>query len=653
MKTPVSLCLIALLLLGAMNSYATNYYVDPSNWGMNQGTLTDPWRSINDIPWYINYFKPGDTLFLKRDQWYTGTLSINSSGAAGAPIVIMGYGAGNAPKLQYNVSSPTEQNVYDRTIIRLYQANYIVIDGLELTDDYIPWWNHNVTANCGYGVNIYGTNGNGSHNVIKNCTISKLGCGVAIESGDYNTVTDCTIMNLRMILNTPDVQWDDFGAMGIMVGSSNNSIIRNIIQDCYSNSYDYTIDGGAVEMYGAVSNNKILYNKCSENLGFMEFGSASGEQALNNVIGYNLLINNGHVFWINTNNGYGVDVRNLQFYNNNVIETHAPRLPEVRNLIGIASTPWISNVLTMKNNIFWINTSSNVTDPNIQPFNGPQLIHQSNLYHLLGGSMGFNIDGTEKKLNANDQVFSNTSDSDPNQWDYELNLYGAAVSIGQSIGIDKDFFDQAVPAVLGMIDAGIAQLMSNLRLNNSTLPVTFLSVKGLPGTNGNTVAWETTNEATNHFEVQKSNDGNTFNTIANVPFNAKATTNSTKYQYVDVNKAGDVQYYRIKVVEPGNDSVFSQIVSIKNGVLTNATLSLTVFPNPASDYVMIKTSGNDLLNKELVLVNMSGMELRRTRITNATNQTQMNVSTLPKGVYAIKLMDDKTGKPQSILFTKK
>jgi hypothetical protein len=653
MKTPVSLCVMALFMLMTMHSYATNYYVDPSNWGLNKGTLTDPWRSINDIPWYIDYFKPGDTLFLKRDQWYTGTLSINSSGSAGAPIVIMGYGAGNAPKLQYNVASPTEQNVYDRTVIRLYQANYVVIDGLELTDDYIPWWNHNVTANCGYGVNIYGTNGNGSHNIIKNCTISKLGCGVAIESGDYNTVTNCSITNLRMILNTPDVAWDDFGAMGIMIGSSNNTITRNIIQDCYSNSYDYTIDGGAIEMYGAVSNNKIMYNKCSENLGFMEFGSSAGEQALNNVIGYNLLINNGHIFWINTNNGYGVDVRNLQFYNNNVIETHAPRLPEIKNLIGIASTPTISNVLTMKNNIFWINTSSNVTDPNIQPFNGPQLIHQSNLYHLMGGLMGFNIDGSEKKLNATDQVFANTSDSDPGLWDYALSTFSAALNIGQNtgIGIDKDFFDQAVPTD-GMYDAGIAQLDMTARVQN-TLPVTFLSVKGLPGANGNTVAWETTNDVANHFEVEKSNDGSTFSKIADVPYNAKAGTTSTKYQYVDVNKAGDVQYYRIKVVEPGSDNNYSQIVSVKNISSTGNTLSLTVYPNPAQDYVYVKTAGDDLLNKELVLVNMSGMELRRTRITNTSNQAQLNVSNLPKGVYAIKLMDDKTNKPQSILFTKK
>ena len=646
------MCLIALFVLMSMNSFATNYYVDPSNWGLNQGTLTNPWRSINDVPWSINYFKPGDTLFFKRDQWYTGTLSINSSGSAGAPIVIMGYGAGNAPKFQYNVASPAEQNVYDRTIIRLNQANYIVVDGIELTDDYIPWWNHNLTANCGYGVYIYGTNGNGSHNVIKNVTMSKLGCGVAIDGGNYNTVTGCTITNLRMILNTANIEWDDFGAMGIMVGGSNNNITRNIIQDCWSNSYDYQIDGGAIEMYGAVSNNKILYNKCSENLGFLEFGSASGQQALNNVIGYNLLINNGHVFWINTNNGYGVDVQNLQFYNNNVIETHAPRLPDVKNLIGIASTPWNSNVLTMKNNIFWITTSSNITDPNIQPFNGPQLIHQSNLYHLAGGLIGFNMDGSEKKLNANDQVFANMGGSDPNLWDYTLSLFSAAVNIGQNTGIDKDFYDQAVPTD-GMYDAGIAQQNMTVRIM-STLPVQFLSVKGLGGTNGNTVVWETTNNIANHFEVEKSNDGNNFKKIAEVPYKTNTGSTSIKYQFVDINKAGDVLYYRIKVVEPGSDSSYSQIVSIKNisSSTTNNNNNLTVYPNPAQDYVYLKIPGNDFRNKELELVNMSGTVIKKVRTNEAGSPLKVNVSMLPRGVYVIKIIESETGGYQSIQFTK-
>ena len=267
--------------------------------------------------------------------------------------------------------------------------------------------------------------------------------------------------------------------------------------------------------------------------------------------------------------------------------------------------------------------------------------------------MGFGMDGTEKKLTTNDQLFSNTADGDPNQWDYSLNIYGAAVNIAQSIGIDKDFFNQNVPKIFGMIDAGIAQIVSNISIDGTLLPIQILSIKGLPGANANTVAWETTNEAANHFEVEKTNDGNSFSKIADVAFNAKAGTNSTKYQYVDVNKAGDVQYYRIKVVETSNDSIYSQIVSIKNNAAAGTNLSLTVYPNPAQDYVVVKATDIDLQNKDLVLVNMSGMELRRTRVTNNSNQMQLNVSSLPKGVYAIKVMDDKTNKPQSIMFTKK
>ena len=103
-----------------------------------------------------------------------------------------------------------------------------------------------------------------------------------------------------------------------------------------------------------VSSNKVLYNTAIDNLGWMEFGSSSGGQAYNNLVGYNLLINNGHIFWINVGNGFGMDVRNLQLFNNNIIETNAPRIANVISLIGIFTTPTISNVITMKNNIFYL-----------------------------------------------------------------------------------------------------------------------------------------------------------------------------------------------------------------------------------------------------------------------------------------------------------
>jgi len=645
MKNQVAFLLVALLVLTTLQSLGSNYYVDPSSSGSNQGTFSNPWKSIADVPQTIGCFQPGDTIFFKSGQQFTGPLYINCSGSSGAPIVFMPYGSGAAPLFQYNLANPNDALVYNRSIISMNQANYIVIDGFNFTDLTMPETDHSITANAGYGVYVY----NGSNNIIKNLTVTKVGCGVSLDGGSYNTVTNCSISNLRMILNTPDIAWDDFGAMGIEVGGSNNTISYNQIHDCYGNSYDYEIDGGAVEMFGAVSDNKIMYNTCAENLGFMEFGSSTSAQALNNVIAYNLLINNGHVFWINTNNGYGVDVRNLQFLNNNVLETHAPRLADVTNMIGIATTPTIANVLTMKNNIFWINTSCNITDPVTQSFNGPQLVHESNLYHLSGGSLGFTLNVPEKILNTTDQLFKDTTVStNPALWDYHLQPTSAAIGIGQSTGIDKDYYGQAVP-LSGLSDAGIAENISTT--TTVILPVQFIAVKGSAGTNGNLITWETSNDPADHFEVERSNTGNDFTTIATVAYSANAGANTLKYQYLDNNVKSDVEYYRIKVVEPGGTVAYSQIISLKNTPAV-AIGNLIAFPNPARDYIYLKMAGGDFNNKEVQIINMSGIVLKKERLNNASSQVKLTVSMLSRGAYVIKLVNRTTGNVQSITFIK-
>lgn len=639
MKTTISLCLAILCVLANLSVFATNYYVDPSSTGSNQGTFNNPWKSIADIPWAINYYSPGDTIFFKRGQNFTGTLSLNSSGGNGAPIVLMPYGSGNAPVFQYDVAHPTETNIYDRVVIRLNQSSNIVIDGFDLTDAAMPEADHTLTANVGYGVYVY----KGSNNTIKNCTIPKLGSGVAIDQSNENTITNCTIRNLRIILNTPDVEWDDFGAMGIMVGGSDNTITYNQIHECYGNSYDYQIDGGAIEMYGAVSNNKIMYNTASENLGFMEFGSATGAQALNNTIAYNLLINNGHVFWINTNNGYGVNVGNLQFLNNNVVETHPHRLSDVRNLIGIAATPTVANVLTMKNNIFWLSTPINITDPNAQPFNGPQLIHQSNLFHMVGGSMGYTMDATEKILTTGVSLFKDiVSSSNPISWDYDLQPYSSAVDVGQNLGIVKDFYGKAVPFG-GVPDAGIAENIGVV------LPLEILSCRGWQIESGNVIEWETNTEAADHFEIEKSTGGNNFSKIATVSFKTASGASIIKYQFTDNDTKGDVLYYRIKSLESASKASYSKTISIKNNQQTG---NITVSPNPAQDYVYVSMPGNDLLNKELLLVNMAGVVLQKQKVNEASTRLKLNVSNLPRGAFAIKMIDNKTGESRSALFTK-
>jgi len=647
MKTLI-ICYLAPLLMAGLYASATNYYVDPSAAGSNQGTFSDPWKSMNDIPATINYFQPGDTVFFRRSQQFTGTLSINSSGSYSTPIVFMPFGSGDAPLFQYNLANPAESSVSDRTIIRLNQANYIVIDGFQLTDTNIPEYDHSVTANVGHGVYIYaGPNNNGYGNIIKNLTISRLGGGITIDGGTYNTISDCSISNLRMIVNTPDINWDDFGATGITLGGSNNTIIHNNIQDCWASSYDYQYDGGAIEMYGAVSSNNILYNTAINNTGFMEFGSGTGAQSLNNLVAYNLLINNGDVCWINAGNGFSVDVRNLQLFNNNIVETNAPRVPVVNSLIGIFTTPSISNVINMKNNIFWVTTGINITDPMTQPFNGPQLIHQNNLYHLSGGSLGYTADGSELKLNPHDSLFTDiTTFGNPAAWNYKLRQYCAAINFGQVIGINQDYFGQAVP--LGNApDAGIAEHVSGITA--SPLPLKILSCKGWATTSGDNIEWVTNTDTADHFEVEKSIDGNNFKTIAVVPYKANTSSADTKYDYTDNDVTNEVQYYRIKVVEHGNTITYSQIVTIKNSSTVN---NFTISPNPAQADIYLRLPGDNFNNKEMVLVNTAGVELRRTKFTESSSQVKINVSMLPQGTYIIKVTDYASGKHYTSMFVK-
>ena len=645
MKKLITCILAAFFLLATLPASALDYYVDPSSSGSNSGTVTDPWRSLDDIPITINYFLPGDTVFFKRGQQYTGTLSINSTGMYNSPIVFMPYGSGNAPLFQYNLANPAEPDPANRIIIRLNQVNFIVIDGFELTDATISETDHSVTANVGHGVYIYnGPGNNGYNNVIKNCTISRLGGGIAIDGGSYNTITGCTIRNLRMVINTPNINWDDYGAVGIIVGGSDNTITHNLIQDCWAPSFDYQYDGGAIEMYGyAVSSNKVMYNTAIDNLGWMEFGSSSGGQAYNNLVGYNLLINNGHVFWINVGNGFGMDVRNLQLFNNNIIETNTPRIANVTSLIGIFTTPTISNVISSKNNIFYLTSPLNITDPVLKPFNGQQLIHQNNLYYMNGGSLGYILDASERSLIPGAPLFMNNTPAwNPASWTYTLQPSAAAIDFGQYVGIDKDFYGNTVPAG-NAPDAGIAE--SSL----IALPLQILSAKGWAGANGNTVEWETNNDPADHFDIEKSNDGSNFKTIATVSYKMNAASTTAKYQFLDNDVKGDIQYYRVKAIETGIPVLYSQIITIKNSVLSS---KMIVSLNPAQGDLYLSIPGSNFLNKEMMVIAMSGVIVKRSTINDANSQIKLDVRMLPHGIYVIKLTDHTTGRLYTTTFTK-
>jgi hypothetical protein len=44
--------------------------------------------------------------------------------------------------------------------------------------------------------------------------------------------------------------------------------------------------------------------------------------------------------------------------------------------------------------------------------------------------------------------------------------------------------------------------------------------------------------------------------------------------------------------------------------------------------------------------------VRKQKLNDANSQIRLNISMLPKGAFAVKLFDSKTGQSQSTLFTK-
>jgi len=82
--TQIKIALICFLTAFVTQSFATNFYVDPSSTSTTaNGTLLTPWKTISQVNAGTGALNPGDTVFFKRGQTYTGRLVTGRSGQYG------------------------------------------------------------------------------------------------------------------------------------------------------------------------------------------------------------------------------------------------------------------------------------------------------------------------------------------------------------------------------------------------------------------------------------------------------------------------------------------------------------------------------------------------------------------------------------------
>lgn len=172
----------------------------------------------------------------------------------------------------------------------------------------------------------------------------------------------------------------------------------------------------------------------------------------------------------------------------------------------------------------------------------------------------------------------------------------------------------------------------------NTLPVKFGVIKAESKLNSVNVKWQTSFEYNNsYFEVQRSLDGEYFQTIGKVYSNANALND---YVFEDVNPYIGIAYYQIKQIDINGDFSISKIIPHKF-LLNEQTVSLTSFPE--KQFVKVHCYSNKNIERKIEIYDMKGvLVVKRTVLLSVGN----NILELPfseqKGVYVFRANLDKS-----------
>lgn len=169
----------------------------------------------------------------------------------------------------------------------------------------------------------------------------------------------------------------------------------------------------------------------------------------------------------------------------------------------------------------------------------------------------------------------------------------------------------------------------------TVLPVTLLSFTANFTANKTTsLQWNVAEQVKiKIYVVEKSTDGNSFNTIGSVAANSLA---ATSYNFTDISLPSiTTVFYRLKIVGVDGTTNYSQIVSVK---LTGSN-TITVYPNPAKNFIWLQGDDESLIGTDALIADMQGRIISKTRIS--TWPMQINVSGISDGVYFIQLDGNK------------
>ncbi len=176
-------------------------------------------------------------------------------------------------------------------------------------------------------------------------------------------------------------------------------------------------------------------------------------------------------------------------------------------------------------------------------------------------------------------------------------------------------------------DVGVAIDEFEITGPSNLLPVNLLTFNAYRVNQEVQVTWQSGEELNlDKYVIQRSRNARDFEDIASV------NAGKDEYQYLDGNAPPEALYYRLKMVDEDGSAEYSDIRQVAAvGLPANALL---VFPNPVSNWLTIKSSGNLRGDVQVEIFSINGQKALGPVVPSGmAGRYRLNVSDLKPGVY--------------------
>jgi parallel beta-helix repeat protein len=160
------------------------------------------------------------------------------------------------------------------------------------------------------------------------------------------------------------------------------------------------------------------------------------------------------------------------------------------------------------------------------------------------------------------------------------------------------------------------------------------------GTNNIKLNWRSSNNsAVSGYEVQRSEDQKSFNTIGQVTTSNLRIDPNAKEVAADYNDKEPLKqhnYYRIKRNGADGKSAYSNVIHLAS----DPKIEWKLYPNPATKSIRIQLNDLKFRTGKLSIFNVSGVEVYSEMLSQKTSFQEIDISKLPEGTYVLRITYD-------------